>query len=143
MTVRITRLHNDVTLPTYQTPGSVAFDLAPCETISVGPRETGYARTGLVIATPPGHALLLAPRSSLYKKKGLRLGNTIGIIDQDYCGPEDELMIALWNPGDTSVTVEKGERVAQGLFLRVDRAAWDEQPITTSSSRGGWGSTGA
>lgn len=141
MQVRITRVREGVELPVYKTDGSVAFDLAAGTSVTVPPKGTVFLPTGLVIGTPPGYALLIAPRSSLFKNKGLRIGNTIGVIDQDYCGPEDELLIYLWNPGETAVTVEKGERVAQGFFAATGRAEWDEGPAHPVS-RGGWGSTG-
>ena len=141
MLIRITRLRDDVALPCYATDGSAAFDLAPAETVAVPAQQTVLAPTGLVIQTPLGYALIIAPRSSLFRKKGLRLGNTVGIIDQDFCGPQDELFISLWNPTDETVTVEKGERIAQGMFVAIARADWDEGPAT-ARSRGGLGSTG-
>ena len=97
--------------------------------------------TGLVIAVPDGHALLIAARSSLFKKKGLMLANNLGVIDQDYCGPTDEIHILLWNPGDTDVAIEKNERLAQGFFVPVTKAEWAEGPAD-APARGGIGSTG-
>ena len=141
MKIRITKVRADVELPVYKTEGSVAFDLATAEALTVPAHGTMIAPTGLIIATPPGHALLLAGRSSLFKNKGLRIGNQLGVIDQDYCGPEDELLIFLWNPTDKDVTVEKGERLAQGFLVQISKAEWDEGPADTKS-RGGWGSTG-
>jgi dUTP pyrophosphatase len=141
MLVRITRLREDIPLPAYKTDGSVAFDLAPCEKILIPSKANVFAKTGLIIATPPGYALLIAPRSSLFKNKGLRIGNTIGIVDQDFCGPKDELLLSFWNPGEHSAIVEKDERVAQGMFVKIDRAEWQEG-AAEGPSRGGWGSTG-
>ncbi len=141
MKVRITRLRADITLPTYATDGSVAFDLAPAEMVVIPAGKIVMAPTGLVIQTPPGYALVIAPRSSLFRTKGLRLGNTIGIIDQDFCGPEDELFICLWNSTLQDVTVQQGERLAQGLFVAITQAHWDEGQALPRS-RGGWGSTG-
>lgn len=141
MKVRITRLRSDIELPEYKTSEAAAFDIAVCEGATIPPGETAFLPTGLIIQAPEGHMLVIAPRSSTFKKKGLRLGNTIGIIDRDFCGPDDELLIYLWNPGKVPVTVEAGERIAQGIFLPITRAEWDEgEP--TGSSRGGWGSTG-
>ncbi len=139
--VRITRLREDVALPTYATSGSVGFDLAAAEAAVIPAHGHAFVKTGLVIATPPGHVLAIAPRSSLFRKKGLRLGNQLGIVDQDYCGPSDEILIFLWNPGTQDVAIEKDERLAQGLFLPITIATWDEGPAHTES-RGGWGSTG-
>lgn len=141
MLIHITRLREDIQLPSYATHGSVAFDLAPAESVLVHAHDSILAPTGLIIRTPPGYALVIAPRSSLFRAKGLRLGNTVGIIDQDFCGPEDELCLFLWNPTDHEVTVQKGERIAQGMFVAILRADWEEAPAHTQS-RGGWGSTG-
>ena len=141
MRLRITRLREDVLLPTYATTGSVAFDLAPADDVTVPAQSVASVGTGLVIATPLGHALLLFPRSSLFKKKGLRLMNTVGVIDQDFCGPEDELFLAFWNPTDADVTVMRAERVAQAMIVPIMRAEWDEGEAT-HPSRGGGGSTG-
>ena len=142
MFVRITRADPAVELPAYQTSGSVAFDLAPSEDCVIVPRSMALVSTGLIIATPPGYALLIAARSSLFKKKGLLLANSVGVVDQDYCGPEDILMLPLWNPGDTSVHIARGERLAQGFFTPIERAEWQEGPAITNASRGGHGSTG-
>lgn len=141
LSVRITRLKDGVELPTYATAGSVAFDIAVAEDGVVPAKGTAMIPTGLTIATPPGYALLIAPRSSLFRKTGLRIGNTIGVIDQDFCGPEDELMLYLWNPSNEDVHVKRGDRLAQGLFVAIARAAWNEAPAE-GSSRGGWGQSG-
>jgi len=70
MLVRITPLRDDVEIPAYQTPGSAAFDLAAAEPLTIAPQSSALVPTGLVIATPPGHVLILSARSSLFKKKG-------------------------------------------------------------------------
>jgi len=141
MNARITRIRQNVLLPEYKTTDAAAFDLAVCEGGIIEPGKTLMLPTGLVIEAPEGHMLMIAPRSSTFKKKGLRLGNTIGIIDRDYCGPDDEILLFFWNPGDQPVTIEAGERVAQGIFIPITRATWNEGS-TSPTSRGGWGSTG-
>ena len=140
LSVGIHRLRPDIPLPTYTTPGAVALDIASADDAVIEPNGIKNLPTGLIIATPPGYALLLAPRSSLFKKKGLRLGNTVGVIDQDFCGPEDELHIQVWNPGTTAVTVTKGERLVQALFVPIPKVEWQEFTPTTGS-RGGFGTT--
>lgn len=141
LSVRITRLKDGIELPTYATSGSVAFDISVIEDALIPAKGTAMIPTGLIIATPPGYALLIAPRSSLFRKTGLRIGNTVGIIDQDFCGPEDELQIYLWNPTDQDVQIKPGDRLAQGLFVAIARATWNEAPAE-GSSRGGWGQSG-
>lgn len=137
---RVTRLDQNATEPHYATPGSVGFDIAVLETYKLYMGEAHKFRTGLIIKPPTGHWTLIAPRSSLHKRD-LVLANTVGIVDEDYCGPEDELMIVLRNIGMRPVTVEALERVAQGIFLPVCRPTF--QPSNASGvSRGGFGSTG-
>ena len=142
MIVRITPLRDDIDLPAYQTPGSAAFDLASAEIATIPPGQSTLVSTGLIIATPPGHVLILSARSSLFRKKGLLLANGIGIIDSDYCGPEDEIKLSLFNPGNKPVSIEKGERLAQGLIVPVPTIEFQEGPAVKTASRGGFGSTG-
>jgi dUTP pyrophosphatase len=139
--VDIFRIHPDAILPEYKTKGAVAFDLAVVESKTVNPGETVFFNTGLVVCTPKNHALILAPRSS-NSKKGIVLANSIGIIDEDYCGPEDQLKLALHNILQKPYTVEKGERIAQGIFIPISRAAFNEVKELTNNNRGGFGTTG-
>ncbi|MDD2785311.1 MAG: dUTP diphosphatase [Patescibacteria group bacterium] len=141
MKVRITKLKNDVELPAYQTEGAAGFDLAAAEDCTVPPGQSFLVPTGLVIATPPGHALFLTARSSLFKKKGLMLANGVGTIDSDYCGPNDQIFLSCYNPGQTPVSVSKGERLAQGIFVPFTRAEFYEAQAD-GQNRGGFGSTG-
>jgi dUTP pyrophosphatase len=142
MQVEIYRLRPDVPLPQYHTSGAVGFDLAAADTVTLAPREIALISTGLVIKTPPGYALILASRSSTPKKFGLTPPHGIGVIDQDYSGQSDEIRILVRNFGETEATVQKGDRIAQGLFARVDRAQFVEKDTAQSKSRGGFGSTG-
>jgi dUTP diphosphatase len=141
MKVKITRLREDVEIPKYQTDGAAAFDLASAEEIVIEPKGFKLVPTGLVIGTPPGHALILASRSSLFKKKGLVLANGIGVVDSDYAGPEDQIFLAVYNQLDTEVKIEAHERIAQGMIIPVARAEFFEGE-TDEKSRGGFGSTG-
>ena len=142
MQVKIKRMDKTIPLPQYHTNGSVAFDFAARENITIESKTIAYIPTGLIIQTPPGYMLSVVARSSLAKKKGLMLGNGIGVIDQDYCGPEDEIKIMVYNFTDSPAVVERGERIAQGIFVRIDTAQWTETDEITSQSRGGFGSTG-
>ncbi len=141
MKINIHRKNAEIAIPEYQTPGAVAFDLTANETVTIEPWAIALVPTGLVVATPPGHMLMLAARSSLPLKKGLMVANGVGIIDQDYCGPNDELKIQLLNITKSPITVEKGERIAQGMFVKIEKAEWEEG-LTTQDSRGGFGSSG-
>lgn len=142
MKVRIFRKNASVPLPAYQTAGSVAFDIAPSEDTIIPPHEIRLIPTGLVICTPPGHMLVIVARSSTPLKRGLMIGNGIGIVDQDYCGPDDEIKLQLFNFTDAPVEIQKGDRLAQGLFLALDRIEFEEVSTLDSKTRGGFGSTG-
>jgi len=74
-------------------------------------------------------------------RKGLSVPHGIGVIDQDYCGADDELLVQVYNFTTAAVTVARGEKIAQGVFVRVDRARWRETDFAAQPSRGGFGST--
>jgi dUTP pyrophosphatase len=131
MKVRITRLRPDVPLPRYQTPGSVCFDLTCIDDATIAPGELKLLPLGLVIATPPGYMLMIASRSSTPMKKGLTLPHGIAVIDQDYCGPKDELLVLVHNFTKQPVEIKKGNRICQGGFVRMDTAEWDEGNVIT------------
>lgn len=142
MKIKIFRKDPSVPLPAYQTSGSVAFDIAPSEDTMIPPHEVRLASTGLVVCTPPGAMLVIAARSSTPLKRGLMIANGIGIVDQDYCGPDDEIKLQLFNFTDKPVEIKKGDRLAQGLFLTLDRVEWEEVKELDTKTRGGFGSTG-
>lgn len=141
-TVRIRRLHSHVALPRYQTEGAAGFDLSASEDTAVPPREMRLVPTGLVIEVPPGMFLGVFARSSTPLKRGLMVANGVGIVDPDYCGPADEVKIAVWNATDRTVLVKAGDRIAQGLLLSVPRVTWQEADELRTDSRGGFGATG-
>jgi dUTP pyrophosphatase len=145
MRLDVTRLDKDLPLPEYQTPGACAFDVFAREDVTVPAKQLGLIPTGLVVCVPEGHTLLLASRSSTPKKKGLLIPHGIGIVDQDYCGPEDEMKVQVWNFTDAPVTVARGERVAQAMLVPIVRCAITEVAASADpgKSRGGFGSTGS
>jgi dUTP pyrophosphatase len=87
--------------------------------------------------------LLITSRSSTPRRKGLSVPHGVGVIDQDYRGDGDEVRCQVYNFTASPVTVKRGERLAQGIFVRVDRAQWEEVPRMDAPTRGGFGSTGA
>lgn len=141
MQINFKRLSPNVPIPEYKTAGATAFDIAVPEGGTIQSGETGFFPTGLVIKVPDGHVLLVAPRSSNAKKQ-IRMGNGIGLIDQDYCGPTDELILALNNFGSTPYTVENGERVAQAMIVPILKGEFVEVEEMEAVDRGGFGSTG-
>lgn len=142
MNVRIKRLRPHATLPAYQTAGAAAFDLAAADDTTIQPGEVALVPTGLVIAVPTGMFLAIFARSSTPLKRGLMVANGVGVVDSDYAGPADEVKVAVVNIRSTAVTVSRGERIAQGIFLAAPRATWIEVDELDAPSRGGFGATG-
>lgn len=142
MLVPIQRMDATLPLPQYHSRGAVGFDIVTREATVVEPGGIALIPGNVIVQVPEEYALLIVPRSSLPRKKGLICPHSIGIIDQDYHGPEDEVMVQVQNITDHPVTVERGERIAQGLFVKVDRAEWEEVHGHSTQTRGGFGSTG-
>ncbi|HEY6406182.1 MAG TPA: dUTP diphosphatase, partial [Ktedonobacteraceae bacterium] len=137
--VTITRVDTSLPLPTYATPGSVGFDLLCREVREIAPRSLGLVPGNVIVHTPPGFMLLISLRSSTPRRKGLLIPHGIGVIDQDYCGEGDEIMLQIYNFRDEPVTVERGERIAQGIFVPITRVTWNEV-AEVGRGRGGFGS---
>ena len=140
--VRIRRSDPSVPLPQYQTPGSAGFDLAASADITIPAGTIALVPTGLVIQVPAGHFLGIFARSSTPLKKGLMVANGVGVIDEDYCGPADEIRIQVLNFTQAPVTVRTGDRIAQGVILPAIRVEWQELAEAGGPTRGGFGSTG-
>ncbi len=142
MKAKIIRLDNSVDLPKYQTLESAGFDIASNEDKIVPANSVERIKTGLIIQAPKGHFLLLTARGSLAAKKGLMLANGVGTIDRDYSGPSDEIFISVYNFTKQTVDIKKGERLVQGIFIKIDQVEWEEAQSLASKDRGGHGSTG-
>ncbi len=143
MKVKIKRIDTSLPLPEYQTSGAVAFDLTSRIDMTIAPKTLGLIPANVVIETPPGYMLMVSSRSSTPKKKGLLIPHGIGIVDRDYCGEKDEVMMQFYNFTDQEVSVAKGERIGQAVFVRIDKSEWEEVSEMNADSRGGFGSTGA
>jgi dUTP pyrophosphatase len=142
MQVPISRIDASLPLPQYHSAGAVGFDLVTRETTVIAPGQIGLVPGNVVVKVPEGYALLIVPRSSLPRKKALVCPHSIGVIDQDYHGEKDELLVQVQNISDAPVTVERGERIAQGIFVKVEQAEWSEVESHGTETRGGFGSTG-
>ena len=140
--VNIKRIDIELPLPNYATSGSVGFDLICRQDTQIAPHHLARIPGNIIVQTPPGYMLLLTMRSSTAQRKGLLIPNGVGVIDQDYCGEGDELMVSVYNFRTTAVIVTRGERVAQGIFVPIARVVWHEVN-QTGLGRGGFGSTGA
>src|SRR5688500_856189 len=142
MRVRIHRLSASASLPRYESDQAAAFDLAASEDTTIEPGQVALVPTGLVIEVPAGMFLGIFARSSTPLKRGLMVANGVGVVDPDYCGPADEVKVAIMNFTDAAVTVRRGDRLAQGIFLTAPRVMWDEADQLRDQSRGGFGATG-
>lgn len=142
MHVSLQRIDTTLPLPTYQTTGAVGFDILTRETTMVEPGAIALIPGNVIVKVPEGYALLIVPRSSMPRKKGLVCPHSLGVIDCDYHGEKDELLVQVKNVTDNPVTVERGERIAQGIFVKVEKAEWEEVESHGAESRGGFGSTG-
>ncbi len=131
-------------LPAYATSGSAGLDLRACldTAITLKPGETQLIPTGLAIhLADAGYAAIILPRSGLGHKHGIVLGNLVGLIDSDYQG---QLMVSLWNRGQTEFVVQPFERMAQLVIVPVVQAEFRVVDDFSESDRGagGFGSTG-
>ena len=141
MQVNIKRIDKTLPLPKYETAGSVGFDLICRESAEIPPQAIVLIPANVIVETPRGYMLMVCLRSSTPRKLGLLMPQGVGIVDNDYCGEADELKIQVYNFTDEVVNVERGSRIAQAVFVRVDTAEWNEVEQMTATSRGGFGST--
>jgi dUTP pyrophosphatase len=141
MKAKIKRIDQTLPLPVYETDGSVGFDIIAREETVISDGEIELVPGNIVVEVPHGYMLAVASRSSTPRKKGLTPPHGFGIIDHDYCGPEDEVKIQVYNFSGSDVTIERGEKIAQGVFVRVDKFEWEEVDEIREESRGGFGST--
>jgi dUTP pyrophosphatase len=143
MKVKIKRVDKSLPLPVYQTGGSVGCDIYARVTTNIAPGALAKIPGNVIVEIPKGYMGMLVSRSSTPFKKGLSKPNGFGVMDQDFCGPEDEYNVLVYNFTDQEVMVERGERVAQLVLVPVEIAEWEEvDSMEHNSTRGGVGSTG-
>ena len=140
--VALVRLDPDLPLPSYAHPGDAGADLRTTVDLTLGPGERALVPTGVSIALPEGYVALVHPRSGLAARHGLSLVNSPGTVDAGYRG---EIKVLLINHDrlDT-VELKRGDRVAQLVVQRFERARFVEVDALPASARGdgGYGSTG-
>jgi dUTP pyrophosphatase len=141
--VRIRRLNPSASLPKYETAGAAGFDLSASQDMTVEPGEVTLIPTGLAIEVPPGTFLGVFARSSTPLKRGLMVANGVGVVDPDYCGPDDEVKIEVYNFTARPVHIKAGDRIAQGILIPAVRVVWEEAAELRTGSRGGFGATGS
>jgi dUTP pyrophosphatase len=133
------RVGTQLPLPAYATDGSAGMDLRACidAPVTLAPGQTQLIATGLAIhIDDPGLAAVILPRSGLGHKHGIVLGNLVGLIDSDYQG---QLMVSMWNRGQTAFVIEPGERIAQLVVVPVVQVELEVVNDFATSARGAGG----
>lgn len=140
--VKIKKLSEKATIPTYGSPFSAGADLySAMDELVIEPHTTILVKTGLALEIPTGFVGLIYARSGLASKRGLAPANKVGVVDCDYRG---EVMVALHNHSDVPQTVATGERIAQLVIAPYVTADFEEVQELSETVRGegGFGSTG-
>lgn len=138
--VKIQKINENAILPTYAHDTDAGADIYAIEDTVLKPHSTNIVKTGLKVAIPAGYMINIAPRSGLSAKTTLRIANSWGIIDSEYRG---EIGIIMENTGNLSVTISKGDKIAQMLIMPTPMIKWEEvtQLDETKRGEGGFGST--
>jgi dUTP pyrophosphatase len=141
--VLVKRLDAGVPMPAYAREGDAGLDLHAAQDVTLAPGARALVATGIAVALPPGCAGFVVPRSGLALRHGVSLVNTPGLVDAGYRG-EVKVLLVNHDPGAT-VTLRRGERIAQLVVQRIERAELVEVDELPPSERGagGFGSTGA
>lgn len=128
-------------LPKRATDGAACFDIQSADNTEIAPKNSGVVRTGLKFKIPVGYVMLVFSRSGHGFKNGVRLANSVGVIDSDYRG---EVKVKLQNDGDETFSVRYGDRVAQAMLLPVPFVPMVAGVVIADTARGvgGFGSTG-
>lgn len=133
-----------ISLPVRKTAASAGYDFEAGESVTIRPDEQVMVPTGIKAYMQPDEVLTIHIRSSMAVKHQLVLVNSVGIIDADYYdNPDNEghIYIALWNRGSEPFAIEKGDRIAQGIFGHY-LVADDDSAGQGAERQGGFGSTG-
>ena len=140
--ILVSRLDDEVPLPSYEHPGDAGADLTTTVDVRLEPGERAMVPTGISVALPEGYVALVHPRSGLAARFGVSIVNTPGTVDAGYRG---EVKVMLINLDPTSpVELRRGDRIAQLVIQQVEHARFIEVDRLPESVRGdgGYGSTG-
>ena len=141
--VRVKKIRENATIPTYGSMEAAGADLYACldEDVTVHPGESVFIPTGLSMEIPKGYAGLIYARSGLACKRGLAPANKVGVIDSDYRG---EFIVVLHNHSDKAQCISHGERIAQLVITPVLTPQFSvvDELDETDRAAGGFGSTG-
>lgn len=141
--MKVTKLHNQTTLPEYQTQDAAGMDLHARldEPVTLGPLERQIIPTGIAISLPVGYEAQIRARSGLAIKHGITMVNGIGTVDADYRG---EVGVLLVNLSNEPFVIEPDMRIAQMVIAQYQRIVWEvvDELDATERGEGGYGSTG-
>lgn len=137
MNIRIKRFDKNFPLPPHK-PGAGGIDFICRETVTIPPHSIKPVPQNIAVKVPDGYVMLLFNRSSTAMRTGLMLSNGVGILDPFYCGDQDELLAFMHNITDKPVTVEAGDRIVQGMFLKPEQVAWQEVDTMDDAGYGGY-----
>lgn len=139
--VPVQKLRPHAVIPAYAHPGDAGVDLYAAEDLTLKPGERALTPTGIAVAIPDGYEGQVRPKSGLALKQGLSVVNTPGTVDAGYRG---EVGVILINLGQEAVEIRRGQKIAQMVFTKVERASFEvvEKLDDTSRGAGGFGSTG-
>ena len=141
---RVLEQNNNFSLPVKGSKNAAGYDFINPEEVTIQPKEIKYVKTGIKAMFPDNIALLLFNRSSNPKKKNLILINGVGVVDADYYNNEDnegEIAFAFYNISAIPLTIQKGEKLGQGMFIKYEDIS-DYNSENVNERKGGFGSTG-
>jgi dUTP pyrophosphatase len=141
ISLEIKKVSENAIIPQYQTTGAAGFDFHSTDDKIIIPGDTALISTGLAFSVPRGFELQVRPRSGLSAKTGLRVANAPGTVDSDFRG---EVKIIITNTGNLPQSINKGDRIAQGVLCPVYQGLFLVVDDLDSTERGekGFGSTG-
>lgn len=141
ITLTFKRLDPNAILPRYQTEGAACFDIHALDASDILPMLATTIRTGLAAQIPPGYVMLVYSRSGHGFKNGIRLVNSVGVIDSDYRG---EIAVGIRNDSNRRFSISRGDRIAQAMILPIPAVSIIEADSLSDTERGsgGFGSTG-
>ena len=134
--IKFKKIDKDAVQPEYKTEGAAAFDLFTDAKYIISPKTTEVVGTGIKVEVPEGFEMQIRPRSGKSLKSKMRIANSPGTIDSDYRG---EVGILAENTGDQPMTIEKNERIAQGIIKEVPKADFIEVEKLEEHDRDGGG----
>lgn len=141
--MKLKRIDKSLPLPKYATKGSVGLDIFVREEVIVLPNGHALIPLNLIIEAPEQTFIGILPRSSTFKRTGLLLANSLGVVDGDFCGPEDEIMALVYNTTNQKVYIHKGDRLFQLVVFNCETPEIEEVEYDLQDySRCGFGSTG-